>query len=194
MPGGGEMKTTFPTIPASKLTLPVAGRDHIQGDIDAPIALVEYGDYECPFCGEVYPVIKAIQDRVGDNLCFAYRNFPMTNVHPHAENAAQAAESAGAQGRFWKMHDVLFENQGALELDDLAEYAAAIGLDASHVLSDILNHTYEARIREDFKSGVRGGVNGTPSFFINGERYDGARGLDPLLAALTQSAGVRLAY
>jgi protein-disulfide isomerase len=118
----------------------------------------------------------------------------MANVHPHAESAAQAAESAGAQGRFWKMHDVLFENQGALELDDLAEYAAAIGLYAGRVLADILNHTYEARIREDFKSGVRGGVNGTPSFFINGERYDGARGLDPLLAALTQSAGVRLAY
>jgi protein-disulfide isomerase len=188
------MKTTFPTIPASKLTLPVAGRDHIQGDIDAPIALVEYGDYECPFCGEAYPVIKAIQDRMGDNLCFAYRNFPMANVHPHAESAAQAAESAGAQGKFWKMHDVLFENQGALELDDLAEYAAAIGLYAGRVLADILNHTYEARIREDFKSGVRGGVNGTPSFFINGERYDGARGLDPLLAVLTQSAGARLAY
>jgi protein-disulfide isomerase len=191
MQRGGEMKTAFPTIPASKLTLPVAGRDHIRGNIDAPIALVEYGDYECPFCGEVYPIIKAIQDRMGDNLCFAYRNFPMANVHPHAESAAQAAESAGAQGRFWKMHDVLFENQGALELDDLAEYAAAIGLDASRVLADILNHTYEARIREDFRSGVRGGVNGTPSFFINGERYDGARGLDPLLAALSQSAGVR---
>ena len=188
------MKSKFPTIPASKLTLPVAGRDHIQGDIDAPIALVEYGDYECPVCGEVYPIIKAIQERMGDNLCFAYRNFPLANVHPHAESAAEAAESAGAQGKFWEMHDILFENQDALELDDLAEYAAVIGLDARRMLADILYHTNEARVREDFKSGVRGGVNGTPSFFINGERYDGARGLDPLLAALTQSAGVRWAH
>lgn len=189
------MKTTLDSIPVSKLTQPVAGRDHIQGNIDAPISLVEYGDYECPFCGEAYPVVKAIQARLGDNLCFAYRNFPLANVHPHAESAAQAAESAGAQSKFWKMHDILFENQEALEPDDLAEYAAAIGLDASRLLADVLNHRFQERIRDDFKSGVRGGVNGTPSFFINGERYDGARGLDPLLAALTQQpSGVRSAY
>jgi protein-disulfide isomerase len=188
------MKTSLETIPASKLTLPVAGRDHIQGDIDAPIALVEYGDYECPFCGEAYPVVKAIQDRLGDSLCFAYRNFPLTNAHPHAESAAEAAESAGAQGKFWEMHDLLFENQDALEYDDLGRYAIEIGLDAQGLLNDVLNHNYEPRIQEDFKSGIRGGVNGTPSFFINGTRYDGARGLDSLLAALTHSSSVRWAH
>jgi protein-disulfide isomerase len=179
------------SIPISKLTRPVAGRDHIQGPIDAPIALVEYGDYECPFCGEAYPIIKAIQDRLGDSLCFAFRNFPLANMHPHAENAAEAAEAAGAQGEFWGMHDLLFENQDALELDDIANYAAELGLDISRFISEVLNHTYAARVREDFKSGVRGGVNGTPSFFINGERYDGARGLDPLLDALTEHSGGR---
>jgi len=182
------MSTSSPrTIPVSKLTLPVAGRDHIQGPIEASIALVEYGDYECPFCGEVYPVVKAIQQRLGDNLCFAFRNFPLVNMHPHAEDAAQAAEAAGAQGSFWEMHDVLFENQDALDIEDLARYAAALSLDARRLVSEVRAGAHVARIREDFKSGVRGGVNGTPSFFINGERYDGARGLDPLLAALTQS-------
>lgn len=181
------MSTSYPsTIPLSKLTLPVAGRDHIQGPIEASIALVEYGDYECPVCGEVYPVVKAIQQRLGDNLCFAFRNFPLVNLHPHAEDAAEAAEAAGAQGGFWEMHDALFENQDALDIEDLARYAAALGLDARRLVSQVRAGAYAPRIREDFKSGVRGGVNGTPSFFINGERYDGARGLDPLLAALTQ--------
>jgi len=181
------MSASYPsTIPVSKLTLPVAGRDHIQGPIEASIALVEYGDYECPFCGEVYPVVKAIQQRLGDNLCFAFRNFPLVKMHPHAEDAAEAAEAAGAQGSFWEMHDVLFENQDALDIEDLARYAAALRLDARRLVSEVQADAYAARIREDFKSGIRGGVNGTPSFFINGERYDGARGLDPLLAALTQ--------
>jgi protein-disulfide isomerase len=185
------MKTTLSEIPISKLTLPIVGRDHIQGSTDAPVALVEYGDYECPVCGEVYPVIKAIQDRLGDDLCFAFRNFPLANAHPHAESASEAAEAAGAQGEFWGMHDLLFQNQDALELDDIADYATDLGLDTSRLISEVLNHTFAPRVREDFKSGVRGGVNGTPSFFINGERYDGARGLDPLLAALTEHSSVR---
>ncbi len=90
--------------------LPRAAHDHIQGSIDAPIALVEYGDYECPFCGEAYPIVRALQERLGDRLCFAFRNFPLTNMHPHAEHAAEAAEAAGAQGKFWEMHDLLYEN------------------------------------------------------------------------------------
>src|SRR6266403_2470973 len=106
------MKPEFITgIPAAKFTLPLAGRDHIQGPVDAPIALLEYGDYECSVCGEFYPVIKAIQDRLADELCFAYRHFPLSNMHPHSVHAADAAAAAGAQGAFWEMHDVLFENQ-----------------------------------------------------------------------------------
>jgi protein-disulfide isomerase len=177
-------------IPAAKFTLPVAGRDHIQGPADAAIALLEYGDFECSVCGEVYPVIKEIRRRLGDDLCFAFRHFPMTNVHPHAEHAAEAAEAAGAQGSFWAMHDLLFENQDALEDEDLARYALALGLDARRLMAEVLSGAHARRVREDFRSGVRGGVNGTPTFFINGERYDGARGLDPLLAALTQQPGV----
>ncbi len=176
------------SIPMGKFTLPVAKRDHIQGLIDAPIVLLEYGDFECPVCGEIYPVIKAIQDRMGDELCFAYRHFPMSNVHPHSVHAAEAAEAAGAQGSFWEMHDVLYENQDALDDEDLAEYAAELGLDARRLVNEVLAGRYTARVREDFRYGVRGGVNGTPTFFINGEHYDGARGLDPLLAALTQQS------
>jgi len=173
--------------PRSKLVLPVAKRDHIQGPIDAPIALVEYGDYECPYCGEAYPIIKAIQERLGDRLCFAFRNFPLVNSHPHAQHAAEAAEAAGTQGKFWEMHDLLFENQDALEDDDLAEYAANLGLDARRLLAEVLAGAHSARVREDFSSGARGGVNGTPTFFVNGVRYDGAPGVDELIAALTQS-------
>ena len=178
------MKTD--SIPVSNITLSIAERDHIQGPIDAPSALIEYGDYECSFCGEVYPIIKAIQDRLGDNLCFAFRNFPLANMHPHAEHAAEVAEAAAVQGKFWEMHDMLYENQGALDDEHLAEYATALGLDARGLIAEVQAGSHTARVREDFKSGVRGGVNGTPSFFINGVRYDGAHDLDALLAAVTQ--------
>jgi len=170
-------------IPIS--TLPRADRDHLQGPIDAPIRLVEYGDYECPYCGEAYPVVKAIQERLGNRLCFAFRNFPLVNSHPHAQHAAEAAEAAGAQGRFWEMHDLLYENQDALEDDDLTEYALKLGLDSDRLISQVLAGAHAARILEDFRSGARLDVNGTPSFFINGPRYDGSPEFEDLLAALT---------
>ena len=164
--------------------LPVPDRDHIQGPIDAPIKLLEYGDYECPYCGQAYQVIKEIQKRLGKRLCFAFRNFPLTNSHPHAELAAQAAEAAGAQGRFWEMHDFLYENQDALEESDLARYALALELDTERFMSEIASGAHALRIREDIYSGARSGVNGTPTLFINGERYDGSRDLEEFLAAL----------
>src|SRR6266403_1178102 len=117
------------SIPSSKLTVPVPGRDHIQGPTDAPLKLLEHGDYECPFCGAVHPVVKAIQQQLGDDLCFAFRNFPLTNVHPHAEHAAEAAEAAGAQGHFWEMHDRIFEHQQALDDRHLIAYAEHLQLD-----------------------------------------------------------------
>src|SRR6266705_4631646 len=173
------------SAPTSKsLTLPNAGRDHIHGPIDAPIALVEYGDYECPYCGQAYPIVKAIQEQLGDGLCFAFRNFPLANSHPHAEHAAEAAEAAGAQGKFWEMHDLLYENQEALDDENLAQYAEALGLNARRLISEVLSGAHMARVREDFQSGARGGVNGTPSFFINGVRHDGAPSFAALLAAL----------
>jgi protein-disulfide isomerase len=178
------MKRETSSIPSNALTLPLAKRDHIQGAIDAPIMLLEYGDYECPSCGEAYPIIKDIQERLGDKLCFAFRNFPLINSHPHAQHAAEAAEAAGAHGNFWGMHDLLFENQEALDDEDIAQYAVTLGLDGSRVISEVLAGTYSARVREDFRSGARGGVNGTPSLFINGVRYEGTP--DSLLAALTE--------
>jgi protein-disulfide isomerase len=171
---------------APKSALPMPDRDHIQGPIDAPIALVEYGDYECPYCGEAYPIVKAIQERLGDRLCFAFRNFPLVNSHQYAEHAAEAAEAAGAQGRFWEMHDLLYENQDALEDEYLARYAATLGLDAERLIKEVLAGTHTARVREDFRSGARLGVNGTPSLFINGVRYDGGPDVEELLTALTE--------
>jgi protein-disulfide isomerase len=165
--------------------LPMPDRDHIQGPADAPLKLVEYGDYECPYCGEAYPVVKEVQKRLGKRLCFGFRNFPLANSHPHAERAAEAAEAAGAQGRFWEMHDMLYENQEALEDEDLARYATALGLDAQRLMSEVQAGAHLARIREDFRSGAGHDVNGTPSFFINGVRYDGEMDVEGLLEALT---------
>jgi protein-disulfide isomerase len=155
------------------LTPPVSERDHTAGPDNAPVTLVEYGDYECPYCGMAYPIVKAAQQRVGAQLRFVFRNFPLKEIHPHAPHAAEAAESAGAQGKFWEMHDTIFEHQGALEDEDLVAYAKALGLDANRLAADLANKTYAGRVREDFRSGVRSGVNGTPTFFINGERYNG---------------------
>lgn len=165
---------------------PIEGRDHIQGPADAPFKLVEYGDFQCPFCGEAYSVVKAIQERLGKRLCFAYRNFPLANMHPYAEHAAEAAEAAAAQGKFWEMHDVLFENQNALEDDNIAEYAEELGLDAKRLMEEVQNEAYLARVKEDFRGGVRNGVNGTPTFFINGVRYDGELDAAALFAAITE--------
>lgn len=176
---------TSNNIPRSKLALPIAGRDHIQGPIEAPITLLEYGDHECPYCGAAYPVIKAVQKQLGDRLCFAFRNFPRGNSHPHAQHAAEAAEAGGAQGRFWEMHDLLFEHQELLEDEDMAQYATVLGLDARRLITEVLAEEHLARVREDFRSGARAGVNGTPTLFINGIRYPGPPQADALLAALT---------
>ncbi|MHA3770229.1 DsbA family protein [Verrucomicrobiota bacterium sgz303538] len=170
------------------LAVPVSERDHIQGPFDTPLTLLEYGDYECPFCGEAYPVVKAIQEALGGELRFVFRNFPLTNMHPHAEHAAEAAEAAGEQGSFWEMHDMLYENQDALDDESLAQYAAALGLDAHRLIREVLAGAHVPRIREDFMSGVRSGVNGTPTFFMNGVRYDGPRDPETMIEALQHIA------
>jgi protein-disulfide isomerase len=157
----------------SALNPPVSERDHSAGPGDAPVTLVEYGDYECPYCGMAHPIVQSIQRKLGDQLRFVFRNFPLREAHPHAQHAAEAAESAGAQGKFWEMHDIIFEHQDALEDLDLIRYAEKIGIDPDRVADDLANKTYVKRVREDFRSGVRSGVNGTPTFFINGERYNG---------------------
>jgi formate-nitrite transporter family protein len=166
------------------LTLPVSDRDHQQGPPDAPVTLVEYGDYECPYCGRAYPILKAIQERMAGRLRFVFRNFPITTNHPHAQHAAEAAEGAAAQGRFWEMHDMLYENQHALEDDALVAYAADLGLDTERFQHDLSRHVFRERVREDFLSGLRSGVNGTPTFYINGVRYEESWDFDTLLEVL----------
>ena len=163
-------------------------RDHIQGPAEAAVTLVEYGDYECPYCGAAYPIVKDLQARMGDKLRFVFRNFPISTSHPHAEQAAEAAEAAAAQGKFWQMHDLLYENQRHLETDDLIAYARRLGLDVPRFQRELADHVHAARVREDFMSGVRSGVNGTPTFYIDGERYEGSYDAEPLLDALKQAA------
>ena len=156
------------------LTPPVSERDHANGPEDAPVTLVEYGDYECPYCGMAYQVVKSAQRELGKQLRFVFRNFPLAEAHPHARLAAQAAEAAAVQGKFWEMHDALFEHQEALEAEDIIGYAKSLGLDMVKYARDLQDATYAKRVRDDFRSGVRSGVNGTPTFFINGSRYEGS--------------------
>ena len=170
----------------SKLTPPAGERDRIQGPPTAAVTLVEYGDYQCSYCGAAYPVVKELQARLGERLRFVFRNFPIATMHPYAEHAAEAAEAAGAQGKFWEMHDALFENQDALTDDDLVQHAVTLGLDAARVASELTEHTHAARVHEDFMSGARSGVNGTPTFFINGVRHDAAIDLETMLAAVEE--------
>ena len=157
-----------------ELTPPVSARDHVAGPDDAPVTLVEFGDYECPYCGMAYPIVKRAQQDLGSRLRFIFRNFPLAESHPHARLAAEAAEAAGAQGKFWEMHDMLFEHQHALEAEDLVGYAKSIGIDTVQFSRDLEAGTYTKRVRDDFRNGVRSGVNGTPTFFVNGSRYDGS--------------------
>jgi protein-disulfide isomerase len=174
---------------AAVLTLPVdPQRDHTQGPANAAATLVEYGDYECPYCGAAYPIVKEIQERMGERLQFVFRNFPITTSHPRAEQSAEAAEAAGSQGRFWEMHDLLYENQRHLEDEDLHGYAARLGLDLDTFDNDLAEHVHAPRVHEDFMSGVRSGVNGTPTFYINGARHDDSYQPDVLLAALEEAA------
>lgn len=172
----------------SRLTPPVNESDHRIGPDDAPVTLVEYGDFECPHCGRAYPIVEEARRIMGSRMRFVFRHFPLSEIHPNAEHAAEAAESAAAQDAFWEMHHVLFENQDALDDAHLIGYAKALGLDAKRVATDLAEGTYEKKVREHFRSGVKSGVNGTPTFFINGVRFDAPWDLPSLVAALKEAA------
>jgi protein-disulfide isomerase len=172
-------------IDVPTLNPPVSQRDHVLGPASAAVTLVEYGDYECPFCGAAYPIVKEVMRVLGSQLRFAFRNFPLTQVHPHAEHAAEAAETAAAQDKFWRMHDLLFEHQRALDEAHLLAYAATAGLDVKRFTQELGANAHAGRVREDFLSGVRSGVNGTPTFFINNERYNGAVDFDGMAYAIS---------
>jgi protein-disulfide isomerase len=169
------------------LAVPVSERDHIQGPDTATATLVQYGDYECPYTRRSTWVVQAIQQQLGDQLRFVYRNFPLTEIHPHALHTAFAAEAADAQGKFWEMHNYIFHHQHTLEDADLEQFAGAVGLDMQRFAQDMAQRPFARRIEEDFQIGLRSGVRGTPTFFINGVLYPGSWEQDALLAALKEA-------
>jgi protein-disulfide isomerase len=170
------------------LTPPVTERDHADGSADARVTLVEYGDYECPSCAETFATIQEVRRAFGPNLRFAFRHFPLRSSHPHALAAAKAAVAAAEQGRFWDMHARLFRHQTQLAEADLLRHAEAIGLDLDRFARDLASRATEVRIREDVASGARSGVNGTPTLFVNGERYAGAHDRGSLVDTLARAA------
>ena len=173
----------------SRLAVPLdRAKDHVLGPIDAPVSLLEYGDYECPDCGRAYPLLKELTLRLGGRLLFAFRHFPQYTIHHHASIAAQAAEAAGAQGKFWPMHDLLYENQDRLDTMDLTHHAAKLGLELYKFDAALAGETYRRRVEDDYTSGQRSGVRGTPTLFINERRYEGPVEIEALAAAIDAAA------
>jgi protein-disulfide isomerase len=168
----------------SKLSVPVSPLDHQQGGLDAPCTLVEYGDYQCPSCGTAYPLVKRVQKHFGKRLAFVFRNFPLTQMHQYAEAAAETAEFAGAHNKFWEMHDLLFENQTRLSAELFVELAQQLHLAPTQLRHALDKNEFLPRIRQDFSGGVRSGVNGTPTFFINGQRLDGGYDFNAIVDAV----------
>lgn len=168
----------------SRLSVAISDQDHWQGPADAPLSLVEYGDFECPFCGDAFSIIQQVRRRLGDRLVFVYRHYPVPRVHPNAQRAAEASEAAAAQGRFWEMHDHLFRHQPSLAEPDLIRHAATLGLDADRFGRELHERMYAERVREDLVSGTESGVQGTPTFFVNGVLHTGPWDVRALLAAL----------
>jgi protein-disulfide isomerase len=158
----------------STLKNPVGPDDHILGNPDAPCVLVEYGDYQCPHCAAAHPMVQAIGKHFGERLAFVFRNFPLTRMHPYAQPAAEVAEFAGSRGKFWEMHDQLFENQARLGVNLFVELTTGMGLSREDMEAALENNTFTNRIHKEFTGGVRSGVNGTPTFFVNGSRYEGS--------------------
>jgi len=177
-------------VPAKRPTLlaaAVGARDHVRGPADAPVTLVEYADFECPFCGRWFPELQRVLKDLGPRVRFVFRHFPISEQHPHAESAAEVAEAAAAQGKFWEMHDLLFRRQAALDAGHLLAYVRELGLDAVRVERELEREVYRARVRDDIESGLRSGVSGTPMFFINGRRHEEPGDARTLRAALLRA-------
>jgi protein-disulfide isomerase len=167
-----------------RLSEPVHDGDHVRGVPGAPFELVMYGDFECPFCAASQGIIERVHKRLGDELLFAFRHFPLDEVHPHARLAAEASEAAAAQGSFWEMHDALYAARGALEERDLVRHATALGLDGDRVAEELRDRVHAARVEHDTASGLASGVVGTPGFYANGVRVEGAFDAGSLVSAL----------
>jgi protein-disulfide isomerase len=168
----------------SRLLLPIRSMDHSHGPEDAPYTLVEYGDYECPDCGRLYLILRDLQSETASRLRFVFRHYPLSGIHHHAQQAAEAAEAAGAQRRFWEMHRLLFERQDALRTKDLIRYAEELSLDVDRFRNELRNQVYSDRVRADFIAGVQNGVNHTPELFLNDVRYDDPWDSDALRRSL----------
>lgn len=168
----------------SKALTGILSDDHVSGRLDAPVKLLEYGDYECPHCGQAHPIVKELQRTIGDDLCYIFRHFPLRIMHPHAEDAAETAEATHSPEQFWEMHDLLFKNQEHLDELNLLRLGALAGLDPDELARDLGTHRCYPRVQRDFISGMRSGVNGTPTFFINGVRHNGDYQLASLLNAI----------
>jgi protein-disulfide isomerase len=166
------------------LRVPVGEHDHIQGEPAATCTLIEYGDYECPHCGHAYPIVKRVQKHFGKRLRFVFRNFPLGEMHPHAESAAETSEFSGSKHKFWEMHDMLFENQERLGVAMYLKLAAELGLQPEELRASLEKRTFLGKVKGDFTGGVRSGVNGTPTFFINGERHDASFEYEDLVGAI----------
>jgi protein-disulfide isomerase len=173
--------------PQVRLRVPVSKHDHQEGPKDAPLVLLEYGDYECPHCGQAYWTVKHLQETLNQDLHFVFRNFPLTQIHPNAMNAARAAEAAGLQGKFRPMHDIIFEHQDSLDVLSLLSYAETLDLDMDQFNQDMVSAEVEQKVLQDMENGTRSGVNGTPTFFVNNFRWEGELSYDALLRAM-QSA------
>jgi len=168
----------------SRLNPPVTAQDFAIGPDTAVCTLLEYGDYQCPYCGQAYPIVKRLRKQFSADLRFVFRNFPLGEMHPNAEHAAESALFAGKHGRFWEMHDLLYENQRSLGDDDLLGLAGSLQLDVERLRADLGAGTFESAVKADFRSGVHSGVNGTPTFFINGQRHDAGFDLEALSHAI----------
>jgi protein-disulfide isomerase len=175
--------------PVTMLEVPVTADDHYQGPLGAPLTLVEYGDFECPHCGRAFGIILHLERAFSSDLCFVYRHFPLTSMHPHALLAAEASEAAGAQRMFWRMHDWLFENQDDLSPSRLTAAARKLSLDYQRFVQDLKKGRYERKVKDEFMTGLRSGVNGTPTFFINGEKHAGGYDLKTMMRALNRRLG-----
>jgi protein-disulfide isomerase len=181
------VRESRPKPTQATLTPEVGGRDHVLGPRGAAVTLVEYGDFECEFCGRAYPELQRLLKQVGGKVRFIFRHFPIPEEHPHAQHAAEVAEAAAAQGKFWEMHDLLYQHQSALTDEDLLRYARELGLDVARVQRELAAHTYAPLVRQDFMGGVHSGVSGTPRFFINGRRHEEPGDVTTLAAALRRT-------
>ncbi|MBY8873824.1 DsbA family protein [Micromonospora sp. PLK6-60] len=180
---------TTPLQVTAKLRTPVGEHDHVRGPVDAPVTVVEYGDFQCRYCGAAYPNLAELLRQRADTVRLVYRHFPIANVHPYAENAAEMAEAAGRRDRFWPMHDWLFEHQDQLDPVHLALGVQQLGLPADELAAEVAGQAYADRVRGDFVGGIRSGVNAAPTLFVNDVRHDGGYDLAELLAAVDAAAG-----